>query len=45
MHDQRFPSRRLLKHGIRLCNDDEFSREQAKQKVAWKTDAVFHGVL
>lgn len=24
---------RLLKHGIRLCNDDEFSREQAKQKV------------
>lgn len=24
---------RLLKHGIRLCNDDEVSREHAKQKV------------
>ena len=24
---------RLLKHGIRLCNDDEISRERAKQKV------------
>ncbi|CAK9009456.1 Phosphoglycolate phosphatase 2, partial [Durusdinium trenchii] len=24
---------RLLKHGIRLCHDDEFSRSKAKQKV------------
>lgn len=26
---------RLLKHGIRLCNDDEISRERAKQKATW----------
>ena len=44
MHDQRFASRRLLKHGICLCNDDEVSREQAKQKVAWKNDTRFHDV-